>query len=152
MDFWYLFRVVPRYLILGRIRYFPERFPHPRFNPGNMCFWYCHLWRSREYLLFSFPFPFPLFPLASTTSFHSHPHTSIHSPPHKLSTSPSTSPTSTHFSSTSPHTWQATIGQGEHLIPHVASSYWPRDTSPSYLQLSPSQLFNCNFFTKSQNL
>jgi len=49
-----------------------------------------------------------------------------------------------------------------HLTPHLACSYWPRrtphpphgklllvkgDTSFSLLQLSPSQLFNCNSFT-----
>jgi len=142
MDFWCLFRVVPRYLISGRIRYFPERFPHPRLNPGNpplSLFLFC-LPReiSSHYNFFSI-FPFPLF-FSSSLSFHFHPHISTHSPPHK---SPPHPP---------PHHLFGTLWLAKgHLTPLFGKLLLAKEnTSSSTLQSNPPLLFNCNFFTKSQ--
>ena len=110
MDFWYLFRVVPRHLNFGRFRYFPKCFPA-----------YSTLTRESVFPIFSFLetkkisshhnffsfFPFPLFlPSSTTTCF---PKIifflSFHFPPPQISsTSPSTSPLS------------------------LASPHWPRRT------------------------
>jgi len=137
-------------LISGRIRYFPERFPYPRLNPGYLSSQYFHILIPRKYLLFIIFFSYFLFPLILHHKF-------LYFHPKLFHLITSTSPPSTlfhhsppHKSSTSPSPWQVPIGQGEHLTPHMASSYWPSDTSPSTLQLSPSQLFNCISFTNSK--